>query len=552
MLHPVTITFKNGKTLAVECGTTLYDLAQEASIWYSTPIMLAKCGTIFKELYQPITEDLTDLEFLDLTQKDGMRVYQRSAAFLLIVAAKKLFPSTDILINHHITGGYYCEFANGDYCNEANILALEEKMQEIVKLELPITKEILPLDQALDFFEAHNMEDKKKLLKYRRVSSVNMYTLDEVKDYFYGYMVPNVRHLTLFKLVPYEQGFILTFPDEANPTEIAKFLPQAKLSGIFRESTNWARIMEVDTVGALNDIIVSGKLDTLIRISEALHEKKIAQMADQIAARESTKLVLIAGPSSSGKTTFAKRLCIQLRVNGLKPQMISLDDYFVNREFTPLDENGKYDFETIGALDTKLFNDHISKLIAGEEVEIPTFNFVTGKREYKGNNLKLGDEDILVVEGIHGLNEKLSYAIPKENKFKIYISCLTQLNVDYHNRIPTTDTRLLRRMVRDNQYRGISAEQTLELWYSVRRGENKNIFPFQEEADIMFNSVLIYELCVLKPKVEALLFGIDRTSPYYSEAKRLLKFLEYFLSADTATIPYNSILREFVGGSCFH
>ena len=552
MLHPVNVSLKDGSMLQVEQGTTLYDLSLQVEKKYDTPIMLAKSGTILKELYQPITENMSDLEFLDLTQKDGMRVYQRSAAFLLIVAAKKLFPQTDILINHHITGGYYCEFSVEHYCNDVNIEALEEKMQELVKMALPIEKQTISLDQALDLFETHQMEDKKNLLKYRRVSSVNMYILDGIKDYFYGYMIPNVRHLTCFKLVPYEQGFILMFPDEAKPTALAKFLPQPKLSGIFRESTKWARIMEVDTVGALNDVIVSGKLETLIRISEALHEKKIAQLADHIAERTSTRLVLIAGPSSSGKTTFAKRLCIQLRVNGLKPQVISLDDYFVNREFTPLDEYGKYDFESIDALDTKLFNEHIAKLIAGEEVEIPTFNFVTGKREYKGNKMQIGEEDILVVEGIHGLNEKLSYSIPKENKFKIYISCLTQLNVDYHNRIPTTDTRLLRRMVRDNQYRGISAEQTLELWSSVRRGENKNIFPFQEEADIMFNSVLIYELCILKPKVEALLFGISRTSPYYGEAKRLLKFLEYFLSADTATIPYNSILREFIGGSCFH
>lgn len=305
-------------------------------------------------------------------------------------------------------------------------------------------------------------------------------------------------------------------------------------------------------MASLNNLITEGKLPDLIRVSEALHEKKIAQIADSISQHSKVRLVLIAGPSSSGKTTFAQRLCIQLRVNGLKPHVISIDDYFVDRENTPRDEYGEYDFEALEAIDIKLFNEHMAKLIAGETVEIPRFNFKTGKREYKGHTITLEEEDVLVIEGIHGLNEKLSYAIPKENKFKVYVSCLTQLNVDYHNRIPTTDTRLIRRMVRDYQYRGLSAEQTLAQWASVRRGENKNIFPFQEEADVMFNTVLLYELAVLKNKAEPLLFGIDRRSPYYSEAKRLLKFLEYFLAAGTEGIPYNSIIREFVGGSCFH
>lgn len=552
MLNQVELYFTNGECLKVAKDTTFYEVACQKNKDYVTPIMLVKVGNTFKELCTPITQTLQDVEFLDLTKKDGMRVYQRSASFLLIAASKKLFPETNIIINHHIAGGYYCEFDKAGYCTETNLKKIKDKMLEMVRDELPITKETLTLDQAMDLFAEKDMADKKGLLKYRRVATVNMYTLDGIKNYFYGYMVCNTRHITLFDVMPYEQGFILRFPNESNPRVLADFIPQPKLSGIFRESTKWARIMEVDLVGSLNDIISSGNLDTLIRISEALHEKKIAQMADLIASKPETRIVLIAGPSSSGKTTFAKRLGIQLRVNGLRPHVLSIDDYFVNREYTPLDEHGKYDFEAIEAIDVELFNEHVSSLIAGNEVEIPTFNFVTGKREYKGNKIKLEKEDILVVEGIHGLNEKLSYAIPKKNKFKIYVSCLTQLNVDYHNRISTTDTRLIRRMVRDNQYRGISAEKTLELWYSVRRGERKNIFPFQEEADIMFNSVLSYELCVLKQKAEALLFGIPWNSPYYSEAKRLLKFLEYFLGADTATIPYNSILREFIGGSCFH
>ena len=396
------------------------------------------------------------------------------------------------------------------------------------------------------------MPDKEALFKYRRTSTVNLYELDGIKNYFYGYMMPNTKEVRLFKLIPYAHGFILLFPNEQNPVELAHFVPQPKLSHVFKESENWARILDVDIVASLNNLITEGKLPDLIRVSEALHEKKIAQIADSISQHSKVRLVLIAGPSSSGKTTFAQRLCIQLRVNGLKPHVISIDDYFVDRENTPRDEYGEYDFEALEAIDIKLFNEHMARLIAGETVEIPRFNFKTGKREYKGHTITLEEEDVLVIEGIHGLNEKLSYAIPKENKFKVYVSCLTQLNVDYHNRIPTTDTRLIRRMVRDYQYRGLSAEQTLAQWASVRRGENKNIFPFQEEADVMFNTVLLYELAVLKNKAEPLLFGIDRRSPYYSEAKRLLKFLEYFLAAGTEGIPYNSIIREFVGGSCFH
>ena len=360
------------------------------------------------------------------------------------------------------------------------------------------------------------------------------------------------KHLPLFTLIPYAHGFIIQFPSEKDPRYIAEFKPQPKLSGVFRESEKWARIMGVDIVASLNDTICKGKTDDLIKISEALHEKKIAEISDKIVAKEKVKLVLIAGPSSSGKTTFAQRLCVQLRVNGIRPHMISIDDYFVNRAFTPIDELGQPDFEALEAIDTKLFNQHMTQLIQGEEVEIPSFNFVTGERQYKGHKIKLEQEDVLVIEGIHGLNEKLSYAVPKENKFKVYVSCLTQLNIDHHNRIPTTDTRLIRRMVRDNQYRGIAPERTIELWASVRRGENKNIFPFQEEADVMFNSVLIYELSVLKQKAEPLLFSIQRTSPYYREAKRMLRFLEYFLTIDTSNIPTNSILREFVGGSSFN
>ncbi|MDF2878623.1 MAG: phosphoribulokinase/uridine kinase [Clostridia bacterium] len=547
----IKIALKDGTKIQVDTQVSFYDIAEKVKHNYPFPIMLAKAGNHFKELTSIISEDLEDLEFIDLSHKDGMRVYQRSVTFLMIAAAKRVFPNCNILVNHHTAGGCFCEFKDENLCTAENIYHIEQEMSKMVKEELPITKEILSVDEALKLFARENRPDKTSLFKYRRTSTVNLYCLDQIKDYFYGYMVTNTKHLSLFKLIPYAHGFILQFPNEQNPTNLAEFLPQAQLSQVFRESEKWARIMGVDIVGALNDTICRGKTEDLIKISEALHEKKIAEIADKILDRDRIKLVLIAGPSSSGKTTFAKRLCIQLRVNGMTPHVISIDDYFVDRELTPRDETGSYDFEALEAIDIQLFNEHVNRLINGEEVEIPSFNFVTGQREYKGHKIKLEQEDLLVVEGIHGLNEKLSYAISKDNKFKIYISCLTQLNIDYHNRIPTTDTRLIRRMVRDNQYRAIPPEKTIALWASVRRGENKNIFPFQEEADVMFNSVLIYELSVLKQKAEPLLFRIDRSSPYYTEAKRILKFLEYFLTIDTSGIPTNSLIREFLGGSSF-
>ena len=551
MSECIRVQFKNGEVKEVQKGTTLQNLANEMQKDYPYPIMLAKTDYRFRELRSTINKEVVDLEWIHLGHKDGMRVYQRSATFLLIAAAKRLLNGCHILVNHHITGGFFCEFSDQRCCTPENIEAIEQMMHQMVKEALPIEKETVSVDEALELFNQEDMPDKVKLFKYRRTSTVNIYLLDGVKNYFYGYMLSNTSQINLFKLIPYAHGFILQFPNEKNPNELAPFTPQPKLSNIFRESERWARILGVDTVGALNDIICEGRTEELIKISEALHEKKIAQISDQIVERRNVKLIMIAGPSSSGKTTTAKRLCVQLKVNGLKPHLISIDDYFVNRELTPRDEKGEYDFEALEAIDVELFNQHMKALIAGETVEIPSFNFVLGKREYHGHTIHLADDEVLVIEGIHGLNEKLSYAIPKENKFKIYVSCLTQLNIDEHNRIPTTDTRLMRRMIRDNQYRGTAPEKTLALWASVRRGENKNIFPFQEEADVMFNTVLIYELAALKSLAEPLLFSVPRTSPYFSEAKRMLKFLEYFLPMDLTTIPSNSLLRGFVGGSSF-
>lgn len=548
----IDIILPDGRTKTIEKGMRLVDLAKEYQGKYKTPFVLARVNNMFKELDRRVTEDLSHVEFLDLHTKDGMRVYQRSATFLMIVAAKNIAPDVDIRVNHHINGGYFCESKDETKLDNDTLKKVQDEMMRMVEESLPIIKRSYTLDAAFKIFDENDMEDKKALFKYRRSSRVNLYELDGTHGYFYGDMVPNANYIRKFRITPYNNGFVLKFPDEHNPLEITPFKPAPKLSNIFNESEKWARIMEVDTVGALNDTISQEGIRDLILISEALHEKKIAQIADQITAKkDKIGVILVAGPSSSGKTTFAQRLAIQLRVSGMKPHAISVDDYFVNREFTPIDEDGKPDFEAIEAIDIKLFNKHMLELLEGKEVEIPSFNFKTGSREYKGNILQMATEDVLIVEGIHGLNEKLSSSIPAENKFKIYISCLTQLNVDDHNRISTTDTRLIRRMIRDNTHRGMSPEDTIKLWPMVRRGERKNIFPFQEEADVMFNSALIYELAALKHLAEPLLFQVERSSPYYAEAKRVLKFLEYFLGIGTEDIPVNSIVREFVGGSCF-
>ncbi len=524
---------------------TYYDYAKQNFQDQSVMAFRGKRGIL--ELSSQIKEE--DVTPIFLNSKDGMRIYERTAIFILIVAVKKVLDEA-LIVNQHISNGYFCEFKNPEMATSQNIDKIKQKMTELVESKLDIKKEIMNVDDAILFFDQNGMSSKSELFKYRRTSTVNTYVLEDERDYFYGYMLPNTECVTKFDLSCYEHGFILQLPDKKDPSIILPCSPQPQLAKVFKESKEWARILGVDVVASLNHSIVNGSIDDLIRTQEALHEKKIAGIADDIVSYKTKKVILIAGPSSSGKTTFSKRLCVQLKVNGLKPRLIGMDDYFVDREFTPIDENGDYDFESINAVDVKLFNEHLQALVAGEEIEVPTYNFKRGCREYKGHFMQLKNDEILVIEGIHGLNEKISSSIAKERKYKIYISALTQLNIDNHNRIPTTDTRLMRRMIRDNSYRGIAPEETLARWASVRRGEEKNIFPFQEEADIMFNSCLIYELAVLKQKAEALLFGIDRSSQYYDEAKRLLKFLEYFLGIDTSEIPCNSLIREFIGGSC--
>ncbi|MGN0136523.1 uridine kinase family protein [Anaerotignum sp.] len=542
-----------GKEMQIAEGMTFGQLAKEFQGEFPSAILLAKQGNILKELDYEIT-DADDISFLDLRDEEGMRVYHRGVSFLLVKAAKDIIGEDAlVVIEHSLRGNLYCEIRKPAVAITEELLAkLENKMKEYVAADIPILKRTFRRDIAIGIAKKQGMEDKAELLRFRRASNVNLYELDGFYDYFYGYMPFSAGALQLFGLMPYENGFLLRFPDPENPAVLLPFQDSPKISDAFMEQMRWCQLMEVRNVAELNNTIVHGDFGELIRINEALHEKKIAEIADQIYHKmDKVKVVLIAGPSSSGKTSFANRLCIQLRALGVKPHKVSLDDYFINREDTPLDENGKKNFERIEALDLKLLNSDLKKIIAGQKVELPFYNFVTGKREYNGDFLQLGEGEILVMEGIHGLNDRLTPEIPAENKFKIFISAITQLNLDDHNRISTSDSRLIRRMVRDFQFRGRSAATTISSWNEVTQGEEDNIFPFQENADAVFNSATLYELSVLKQYAEPQLFAIDPSMPEYVTAKRLIKFLGYFLAAPGLEIPNNSLIKEFVGGSCF-
>lgn len=497
-------------------------------------------------------EENCDIEFLDITDKDGMRIYVRTLSYIYIKACNELYSHGKVTIEHSLSKGLYSEIHKEKDLVPEDIEIIKNKMRELIEQDLDITREKVDKEQARKIFEVQEMDDKLELLKYRKKDYIHMYNLENYYDIFYGYLAPSTGYIKKFDLKYYSPGVIIQFPRKENDFSIPEFQKQKKLFTIFRETEKWGEILEIGCVGVLNNKIVDGSIEEIIRVSEALHEKKIAYIADKIEENGDIRVISIAGPSSSGKTTFAQRLAIQLKVNGRKSSAISLDDYFVDREKTPLNENGEYDFEAIEAIDLEKFNDDLIKIMNGECVELPTYNFITGKREYNGHKMQIGEKELIIIEGIHGLNEKLTSSIPHNNKFKIYISALTQLNIDAHNRIPTTDARLIRRIVRDNTYRGNSAEKTLEMWNAVREGEEKNIFPFQEEADIMFNSALAYEIALLKKHIEPLLREIDITSKYYPESKRLLKFISYFESIeDESSIPNTSIIKEFIGGSCF-
>lgn len=542
-----------GEIVEFEKGTTFQELAKKVQHKFSAPVVLAKQNNRLKELTS-IVRKSDNIEFFDLTNTDGMRVYHRSVSFLMIKAVKDLLGSqTNVVVEHSIYKSLYCEIREKNVvCNQELLSKIEARMKELVEQDIPITKVSLKKDTAIDKCLQFGMTDKAKLFRYRRASNINFYRLNDFYDYFYGYMVPSTGYLKNFELMLYENGFLIRFPSRKEPEKILEFKDLKKISSVFMEQMHWCALMNVNNVGELNDLIVEGAFGDLVRINEALHEKKIAEIADEISKRkEKIKIVLIAGPSSSGKTTFAHRLCVQLKVNGITPYPISLDNYFLNREETPLDEFGKRDYENIDTLDLKLFNSDLTKLIAGEKVEMPRYNFLTGEREYKGIFKQLEQEEIIVIEGIHGLNDVLTSSIDDSSKFRIFVSAMTQLNMDDHNRISTSDSRLIRRIVRDHQFRGNNAAETISTWNYVTRGEERNIFPFQENADVIFNSATIYELSVLKQYIEPLLFKIDRSMPEYVDAKRIIKFLDYFLVANADAIPNNSIMREFIGGSCF-
>lgn len=485
----------------------------------------------------------------------GNKTYVRSATMLFLKAVFDVYgreAAQSCRVEFAIGNGSYISPKGKINATEENAAKIRNRMRELVEAKTPFLKRSYSLDNAMELFRKEGMKDKEKLFRYRRGSFVNIYEMDGYYDYNYGYMLPNAGYVKWFDVIAYEDGFMLLLPDKKDPTHVKPFQERKLLFRTLKESEEWGKKIGIETVGDLNDQICRGSLSELILVQEAQQERKIGEIAKSIVDRGGVKFVMIAGPSSSGKTSFSHRLSIQLKTLGKTPHPIALDDYFVNREFTPRDENGDYNFECLEAIDVKQFNDDMCRLLAGERVELPSFNFKTGKREYKGNFKQLGPDDILVIEGIHGLNEKTSYALPEDSKYKIYISALTNINIDEHNRIPTTDGRLLRRMVRDARTRGADARRTIDMWASVRRGEEQNIFPFQEDADAMFNSVLIYELAVLKQFAEPLLFQIDKGEPEYYEAKRLLKFLEYFLGVTSESLPNNSLCREFVGGSCFN
>lgn len=532
-------------------GTLLREIAEENHYLCKNQIVGAIVNNQIKELFKPVVKN-AKVTFFDISTAYGNQFYTRSLAFLYIIAVQEVFPGARATIENSLNKGYYCEAFIGRDLTEADEKKIKEKMQELVEQNIPFEKFTMKTAEAIELFEDLGQLDKVALMKHRKKEDVNVYKCHGYFDYFYGFMVPSTGYLKVFDLKLYPPGFILRFPERKNPDVLPQWIDQKKLFSVFREFDKWGKILELGNIGNLNEAIANGRAIEVINIAEGLHEKKYGQIADMIAnAKEKKRLVLLAGPSSSGKTSSAHRLSTQLRINGLKPIPISLDDFFLNREDTPKTPDGEYDFETIHALDIALFNEVMASLIAGKETELPVFNFHTGSREWNGRKLKITDEHILVVEGIHGLNEMLTEQIPREQKFKVYVSALTHLGIDDHNRIPTSDLRLIRRITRDFQFRSASALKTIRMWESVRHGEDTWIYPFQEEADVMMNSSLVYELAVLKQVAMPQLRLITEDVPEYIEAKRLIKFLEYFRDIDMADVPLNSILREFTGGSCF-
>ena len=575
--YSVKVTLPDGQVMAVTASEsdTLEAVADRFKDYYEDDIILGIVNGRLRELNKKIKSDC-ELSFVTTADRDGRRTYRRSVVLLLQRAIYDVYGSmTQLHVMHSLGEGYYCQLEKAVECadsqqekynedtdqgsrenseksvTEHDIDRIVCSMYTFVEKDLTITKHSAKTQYAEQLFKEKGLHDKERLLHYRRSSRVNLYELDGVVDYFYGFMAPSTGMLKYFDIVPYESGFVLLFPG-ANSRSVEPLVTSNKLFHTLDDSREWSKMLGIGTIGSLNDAIAAGRGQEIMLLQEALMEQKIGNLAAQIASDDKKKFIMIAGPSSSGKTSFANRLSIQLIAKGRKPHPLSLDDYYVDRELCPKHPDGSFDFECLESIDVKLFNEDMNRLLKGEAVDMPSFNFKTGKREYRGRKLTLGADDILVIEGIHGLNDRLSQLIPPEHKFKIYISALTQLNIDEHNPLSTTDERLIRRIVRDARTRGTNAMETIAMWPSVRKGERENIFPFQEQADVMFNSALVYELAVLKVYAEPLLFGIERDCPEYLEAKRLLKLLDYFLPMPADGIPNNSLLREFVGGSCFN
>ena len=544
----------NGETREYPKMTPYSEIVKDYEGETEYPVILVTENGKLRELHKKLRHDCT-LGFITTKDSAGRKTYRRSAIFILLkaifdVAGKE---NVDHVVIHYSLGnGLYFTMKGSATLDQELLDQVKVRMRELVDQKIPIYKRSVSTDDAISMFHRHHMYDKEKLFNYRRSSAVNLYSIGSFEDYFYGFMANHTGYIKTFDLFLYEGGFVLQLPTQNEPDRIPEFKPREKIFRVQKESQEWGDKLDIATVGDLNEKVTRGGIQDILLIQEAMQEAKISEIASEIAAAGNKKFVMIAGPSSSGKTTFSHRLSIQLAAHGMKPHPIAVDNYFIDRHLTPVDEFGEKNFECLEAIDVEQFNKDMLELLEGKRVEMPVFNFKTGTREYKGDFLQLDKDDILVIEGIHGLNDRLSYALPKESKFKIYLSALTQLNIDEHNRIPTTDGRLIRRIVRDARTRGTSAKETIARWPSVRRGEEQNIFPFQEDADVMFNSALIYELACLKVYAEPLLFGIAKDEPEYTEAKRLLKFFEYFVPVPSEAVPNNSILREFIGGSCFN
>lgn len=543
----------SGKEYEYDHSLTLLELAQDFQSVCSAPVVLAFVDGKLRELHHSVSRD-AEVSFVTTADPIGSQTYKRSCSMLFLAAVTRVAGKDNIrriILHFSIDQGFYYTIEGNVKTDEVLLQQICAEMHKMADQAYPIMKRSVPTDEAIRLFRKYHMYDKEKLFRTRLASRVNIYSLDGFEDYYYGYMTCNTGYLKYFKLYLYKEGIVLQMPGSENPTAVPAFNPVEKLFNAQILGEKWAERLRIDAVGNLNEQIIKNGARQTILISEALQESRIAEISEEIKSREQVKFIMIAGPSSSGKTTFSQRLSVQLASHGLRPHYIGVDNYFLDRTQTPLDENGEKDFECLEALDVKKFNEDMTGVLKGDTIELPVYDFIAGKRTYNGEMLKLEKGDVLVIEGIHCLNDALSYSLPKESKFKIYISALTQLNIDEHNRVPSSDGRLIRRIIRDYRTRGYSASNTLSMWRSVRQGEVEHIFPYQGSADEFFNSALLYELAALKIYAQPLLFQVEKSDPNYEEAKRLLKFLDYFIGIPSEDIPHNSILREFIGGGCF-